>query len=151
MSGTFPHKTYLGVDYGAKVIGLALYRPDRDPFVLLYGRIVVKTEKQVMSEFSKIIQDENVDIIVLGLPLFTDGKESKMTTVVKLFGEKLISLNPSVQLFFQDETLTTFEAEERMKNSPKFNFRVDHKQVDSLCASVILEDFFSQKQYVEEP
>ena len=46
-----------------------------------------------------------------------------------------------VSLYFQDETLTTKEAEERMKKSPRFNFKVDPTQIDSLSASIILEDF----------
>ncbi len=49
----------------------------------------------------------------------------------------------SIPLFFQDESLSTFEAEERMRESPRYNFKVDKKQLDALAASIILEDFLS--------
>lgn len=139
-----PDKVYLGIDFGSKVIGLALFCPRRDPFILLHGKIIVQSEQQVLDEISQVVSDESVEIIVLGLPLFTDGKESQMTKKVKFFGQKLQAKLQQVELFYQDETLTTYEAQERMKNSPKFNFKVDPKQIDSLCASVILEDFFNQ-------
>jgi putative holliday junction resolvase len=139
-----PDKVYLGIDFGSKVIGLALFCPNRDPFILLHGKIVVENELQVLQEISNVVDEESIGAIVLGLPLFTDGKESQMTKKVRAFGEKLRNYIPQIELYYQDETLTTYEAQERMKNSPKFNFKVDPKQIDSLCASVILEDFFNQ-------
>lgn len=139
----FQGKTLLGIDYGTKVVGLALYCQGRDPFILLHGRILYQNDQQVISELKSICLDEGVDILVLGLPHFTDGKESQMTIKVKQFGQELQLAIPELTLFYQDETLSTYEAEERMKNSPKFNFKVDPKQIDSLCASVILEDFLA--------
>jgi putative Holliday junction resolvase len=33
-----------------------------------------------------------------------------------------------------------------MKNSPRYNFKVDLKQIDAVAASVILEDFIRRKK-----
>jgi putative Holliday junction resolvase len=46
----------------------------------------------------------------------------------------------------QDETLSTFEAESRMKSSPQYNFQVNLTQIDALAACVILEDFIRRKK-----
>ena len=53
----------------------------------------------------------------------------------------LLRSSLSLSVFEQDETLSTFEAESRMKESPRYNFKIDPKQIDALAASIILEDF----------
>jgi putative Holliday junction resolvase len=82
-----------------------------------------------------------VDVIVLGIPYFIDGKESENTKLVKNFGKLLKSSFPSLEFFEQDETLTAKAAEDRMKNSAQFNFKIDMAQIDCLSATIILEDF----------
>jgi putative Holliday junction resolvase len=138
------NQQFLAIDYGEKVIGLSTYCPMRDPFPLLHGKIVVQSSKQVLEELEHIISEEFVEQIVLGLPLFTDGKESDMTKKVRKFAKSLNGRFPQCQLHLQDETLSTKEAEERMKSSPRFNFQVDPKQIDAMSASIILEDFLQK-------
>lgn len=138
-------KTILGIDYGTKVIGLAKYTFDRDPFPLLLGRIVNKTQKQVLDELKVFIEDEFVDLIVLGLPLYLDGNESNMTKEVRGFAQELGIALSHIPIFFQDEGLSSFEAEERMKKDPRFSFKVDMKTIDAVAASIIIEQFLSEK------
>lgn len=139
-SPLFAGARLLGVDYGSKVVGTALYQLERDPFPLPYTRIVVKSEQQVMSELKQIASDELIDLIILGVPYMVDGTETDLSRKIKLFGQQLAEAL-KLPVVEQDETLSTFEAEERMKNSPRYNFKVDPKQIDSLCAAIILEDF----------
>lgn len=134
-------KRILGIDYGSQVIGLATYQFANDPYPLPFDRIIVKNQKQVLQELRSVVADECIDMIVLGLPLYTDGKESQMTQTVRQFGELLKSSFNTIELFYQDETLTSFEAQERMKSSPRYDFKVDPKQIDALAASIIIEDF----------
>lgn len=137
----FSGKNILAVDYGTKVTGTATFCPDRDPFPLLCTSIVYKSDQQVITELFQIVDDEGIDVLVLGLPLFTDGKESEMTQRVRKFGEELQAAISSIEFYLQDETLTSYEAEDRMKNSPEFNFKVDMKKIDMVAACIILEDF----------
>jgi len=130
----------LGIDYGSKVTGTALYQVERDPFPMPFSRIIVKSQSQVLLELKQIVSDELIDIIVLGVPYMVDGRETELSRKIKLFGQELATLT-SLPLALQDETLSTFEAQERMKNSPRYNFKVDPKQIDTLCAAIILEDF----------
>jgi len=141
-------KILLGIDFGTRVIGLATYAVGRDPFPLMHGKIVVKSEDQVLRELAQIVSDETIDLIVLGLPLFTDGTESTMTQTVKAFATKLQVHCSETPIMLQDETLTTFEAEERMKQSPKFQFKVDPKQIDALSACLIIEDFLKREGFI---
>ncbi len=139
----FDNLTLLAIDYGSKVVGTAKFSVGRDPYPLMFEKIVVKNETQVVIELTRIIQDELIDVVVVGVPYFTDGKESEQTKKNKLFTELLRNKFPTIKIFEQDETLTTKEAEERMKNSPQFNFKVDPTQIDCLSAVIILEDFLN--------
>jgi putative holliday junction resolvase len=130
----------LAIDYGQKFTGLSNYRVGIDPFILLFGRIKYESDDKLLLELKKIIEDEFIDIIVLGIPRFTDGKESTNTKTILAFGTKLKE-SLSIPIYFIDETLTTFEAQERMRNDPRFNFKVDMQQIDAMSASIILEEF----------
>lgn len=140
----FANMNVLGIDYGTKITGLANFCPKRDPFPTPFGRIVYESDEQLIREISNIINEEFFEVVVLGLPLYTDGNESDMTIKVREFSEKL-KKNIDLEVFLQDETLTTYEAQNRMLNSPQYNFKVDQKKIDQVAASIILEDFFNIK------
>lgn len=147
----FTGKTLLGIDYGEKVIGLAIYKYKVDPFPLLHGRIVVPKSNDVFSDLIAVIEEDFIDIIILGLPHLTDGKETSMTHSVKAFGEELARRIPTCSLYYQDETLSTYEAQERMKNDPRFDFKVDLEKIDEVSACIIIEQFLSEKVKNENP
>lgn len=136
----FLNLTILGIDYGTKFTGLATFKPGQDPFVLGYGRIKFIDNPQLIKELIKIIQTEDIEIVVMGIPRFLDGKESTWTKKVIEFKNQLKS-SIKIPLYVQDETLSTKEAEERMKNSPRYNFKVDENFIDEVSATIILEDF----------
>lgn len=133
-------KTLLALDFGEKFIGVASFCVNRDPFPTPYGRIANKGESFVLGELKKIISDECVDEIIVGLPHLTDGKRTASTERAQKFID-LLKQHLSLLIHEQDETLSTFEAQNRMKNSPRYNFQVNYSQIDAVAASVILEDF----------
>lgn len=135
----------LGIDYGKKFTGLATYKVGNDPFALLWGRLRYVSDEQLVKEIVEIIEDEFIDLAVLGIPFFVDGKRSDMTKTVQQFAEKLKS-TLNIPLYFVDESLTSFEAKERMKNDPKYQFKVDLSQIDALSASIIIEEFLKNPQ-----
>src|SRR5690606_27719568 len=136
-------KNLLAIDFGEKVIGLSTYCVNRDPFPTPYGRIINKNLDVVKKELQKVIDDECIDVIIVGLPRLTDGGETKSTERSRQF-LYWVQEQFSLEVFEQDETLSTFEATERMKNSPRYNFSVDLTQIDAVSASIILEDFIRQ-------
>lgn len=138
-------KNILAIDFGEKVIGLATYCVNRDPFPTPYGRIINKGLEIVRRELKQVIDDECTDLIVIGLPRLTDGKETKSTERARQF-LNWVSEQFSLKVYEQDETLSTFEATERMKNSPRYNFSVDLTQIDAVSASIILEDFIRRNK-----
>ena len=134
-------KRILAIDFGSKVIGSAIFCPGRDPFPLIAEKIIYKSHEDSLKSIRNIIENEDVSILVLGVPYFIDGKESTNTLHIKNFGKLLKAEFPQIEFFEQDETLTTKAAEDRMKNSPEYNFKVDPTKIDCLAATIILEDF----------
>ncbi len=133
------------MDFGEKFIGVATYSVNRDPYPTPYGRIANTSEAAVIKELKKIIDDELIELIIIGLPFLTDGQKTSTTAKTQAF-VNFIREHFTLPVEEQDETLSTFEAENRMKNSPRYNFQVDLKQIDAVAASVILEDFIRRKK-----
>ena len=139
-------KTILAMDYGEKFIGIATYCVNRDPFPTPYGRIAShQGQEHVLKELKKLVDDECADLLVVGLPHLLDGQKTSTTQKAQNF-VNLIREHFNLPVEEQDETLSTFEAESRMKNSPQYNFQVDLTKIDSVAACVILEDFIRRKK-----
>jgi putative Holliday junction resolvase len=138
-------KNILALDFGEKFIGVASFCVNRDPFPSPFGRIANTSKEAVIRELKKIIDDEMIDLIVIGVPHLIDGKKTSTTAKAEGFIQ-FIKEHFSLPIEEQDETLSTFEAESRMKNSPRYNFKVDLKQIDAVAATVILEDFIRRKK-----
>lgn len=138
-------KTILAMDFGEKFIGVATYCVNRDPYPTPYGRIANKGQDAVLKELRAILDNECVDLVVIGLPHLIDGKTTSSTERARTF-VGMIREQITLPVEEQDETLSTFEAESRMKSSPQYNFQVDLSQIDAVAACVILEDFIRRKK-----
>ncbi len=139
-------KNILAMDFGEKFIGVATYCVNRDPYPTPYGRIQNIGPDAVIKELKRIVDDEFIELIVIGLPHLTDGKKTSTTQKAQNFID-FIKDHFTLPIEAQDETLSTFEAESRMKSSPRYNFKVDLKQIDAVAASVILEDFIRRTKH----
>ena len=135
------NKRILAIDFGTKVIGTAMFCPGRDPFPYMAEKIIYKSHEDSIKTLKNLVANEDIDVVVIGIPYFVDGKESQNTLNVRNFGQLLKNALTDQEFFEQDETLTTKTAEERMKNSPEFNFKIDPTKIDCLSATIILEDF----------
>lgn len=131
----------LSLDYGEKVIGMGFFCPGREPFPIGAGRIINKGIASFYQELNQKIEDEVIEVIVMGIPYYVDGNESDKTKEHKAIFNALVEKFPSVKFYQQDETLTTRSAKERMLNSAEYNFQFDPTKIDELSAVIILEDF----------
>lgn len=141
----------LAIDYGSRRIGTAIFRRDEDPGPLPRWTLQNRGAGELIREICAIVSEEGLTGVVLGVPRLLDGGETSMTRIVLQFARKLATaLNP-VPVGMQDETLSTYEARERMKNSPRYNFKVDPRQIDAVAAVIILEDFLSRRNLPGTP
>lgn len=96
----------LGIDFGKKRIGLAWVQEGLD-VVLPYG--TVQNSAFSVQKLAKMVVEENIDTIILGLPLGLDGKENENTKRVRAFA-KALEQETDIPIAFEDERFTTAEA-----------------------------------------
>jgi putative Holliday junction resolvase len=97
----------LGIDYGNKNVGLAISdQNQRQAFV--YDTL--KVSQKLFDEIQEICHREEVDKIVVGLPLSLKGDYTDKTNETVCFIEELESRIKAVIVETEDERLSTAEA-----------------------------------------
>ena len=132
----------LGLDVGEKRIGVA--RGDLETRIAVPVGYVVRDG----SEWEKIRQLARIystDSFVLGLPRSNEGSETKQSLYARNFAKELAGEVPGAKIAFQDESLTSVVAEERLKARKKPYEKGD---IDAEAASVILQDYLETPQSV---
>ncbi|MFH1610454.1 MAG: Holliday junction resolvase RuvX [Patescibacteria group bacterium] len=100
----------LGIDYGTKNIGLAL-SDDTQKLAFAYNTL---NKKSLLIELKDICNKEEVEKIIVGLPIGLSGEDTQTTELVLSFVKELEKeLNIPIQTL--DERLSTVQAS-RMEN-----------------------------------
>jgi putative Holliday junction resolvase len=132
----------LALDVGRRRIGLAFSDRIRPPQGL--EAMQRKTMREDVARLANIARERKVGLFLVGLPLHMNGEEGAMAAFVRTFAEKLRS-ETGMELVYQDERLTSVEAEGRMKEQgmslKKMLSAKRGGAVDTLAAVVLLEDF----------
>lgn len=131
---------YLAIDYGDKHTGLAICDPAE---TIASPLTVIDGQKDLLDKIARIATAENVEAIVLGMPLNMDDSAGHRAKIVLAFAEKLKS-HLTIPVHFQDERLTTFRAEEKIAPAD-LTRKKKKKRLDAVAAAQILEDFLDQK------
>jgi len=135
----------LGLDVGAQRIGVAaaslaagLARP----------LTTLRNDDGFLPALRKIIETENAELLVVGLPRGLDGQHTDQTRAVETFTDELRQ-NCDLPVHFQDEAVTSKQAEAELQSRGKPYERGD---IDALAATYILEDWLAgQGSRQEEP
>jgi putative Holliday junction resolvase len=120
----------LGVDFGDKKTGIAL----GDSVTRICAPLMTLKTELVISKLKELVNDEGIEMVVVGLPLFADGQRSKQTEKTENFA-KLLSEFVRVELI--DERFTSAESRQLQELG-------DVADEDSLAAMLILEAYFNQ-------
>lgn len=130
----------LSIDYGLKRIGLAVSDPEKI-FAFPLNTIENKNFKFVLSLIAKIIEDKDIDLIIVGVPYRgkPDVTVGSMESLITGFINKLKE-NVSIPIEAVDESLSSFMAEERLRESGK-NAKEIKLIIDQEAARYILENY----------
>lgn len=140
-----PDGNLLGIDYGARTVGLAVAHPLTGSARPL-APIVYRQAEGLAHEMRQVLKDWKPALIVLGLPLDGAGNDTEMSRRIRAFAEELAAWAPAARLVFQDERLTS-EAAARVfaeRRSQGRARRRDAAQLDSLAATMILEAWMTE-------
>jgi len=95
----------LAIDFGLVRVGLAI-TDDNKEFALALGTVLAEPHNDCLEKIKKIVEDEKVERIILGLPLTLEGTDGPQAKVVRVFGDELIKLL-SLPLEYLDERYST--------------------------------------------
>ena len=104
----------IGLDVGEKRIGVAKVDSEVKIAVPVGFVEVDGLEWQKISSIARI---NHTNLFVLGLPRNNQGEETKQSLFVRNFAKTLIEKIPGARVRFQDESLTSVVAEERLKKA----------------------------------
>jgi len=143
----------ISLDVGTKRIGVAF----ADASVrIAIPRAMIPVDGNELAAIAKQFRLEGADVIVSGLPRNNQGEETAQTAVVREFiaqlAEYFAAYEPKQPIIkFQDETLTSVEAEQYLTaNTHEFS-RKDRAtgKLDSEAAAIILQDFLDGANFKE--
>ena len=132
-------KNLMCLDVGTRRIGIALADSAVKiavPFTTVETDDDSKTE---IDEISKIIAREEIDILVIGLPRNLSGEETAQSAYTKEVASQFEMLVDKI--VFQDESLTSIQAENLLKSYKKPYSKGD---IDMNAAAIILQDYLEE-------
>lgn len=130
----------LALDLGKKRIGLAL----SDALGMTAQGLPTlerTTLREDLRHLSHLARENNVSLILLGLPLHLSGAEGRQASWVREFGERL-GAETGVKIGYWDERLTTVEAMRVLKLSG-ISLQKRIRAVDKLSAVILLESYLA--------
>lgn len=133
---------WIGLDVGERRIGVALSDPLE---ITAQGHSVLKRVglRKDLEELQKIIIDNEVTGLVLGLPVNMNGSHGPMTEKIRHFAtalEKVSGLTP----VFWDERLSTMAAQRVLIEADMSRSR-RRETVDQVAATIILQNFLDNR------
>lgn len=136
----------LAIDMGSKRVGLAV--SDELRMTVRTLPALPRTPwKRLLSSLAELCVQFDVRSIVLGLPLRLDGTEGDAAREVRRVAYNL-QLTLKIPLFFQDERLTSKDAESSLRERGFREGEISDR-VDSEAASIILNDFLEVQKRAE--
>lgn len=136
---------YLGLDLGTRTLGISISDLTHT-IATTYKTIRYEEEDYdfLIGELSKIIDDEKIEKIVLGLPKNMNNTLGE-SAIRCLDFKKLIEDKLNISVVMQDERLTTVEATNYMLEA-NVSRKKRKKKIDSLAANIILQSFLDRKE-----
>jgi putative Holliday junction resolvase len=131
---------YLAIDYGIRRTGLAICDAAE---TIASPLAVIKGRKELTKKIADLVKSENVGAVVLGLPLNMDDSTGPQAKLVLQFAGQLKQYI-DIPVYFQDERLSSFAAEEKMAAAGIKKGR-KKKPLDAVAAAEILHAFLDSK------
>lgn len=137
----------MGLDVGSKTVGVAL--SDLLGWTA-QGLETVKIDEEAndfgIDRISEIIQTENVNTVVIGLPKNMNNSLGPRAEASMRYGELIKAAHPDITIVFQDERLTTSQAEKMLITEGNVSRKKRKQVIDKVAAVIILQNYLDSKQ-----
>ncbi|HZZ81827.1 MAG TPA: Holliday junction resolvase RuvX [Gemmataceae bacterium] len=128
----------LGIDPGKVRLGLAISDTERriaSPLTTYARRDAVQDAQY----FKKVVAEEEIALIVIGLPIHEDGSEGAQAKLAREFGAWLQDAT-GVPCVFHDERFTTFVAESALLDAGLTKKKRKERR-DRVAAQILLQTY----------
>jgi len=125
----------MGMDIGDKRIGIALTDPEKK---LSIPHTILRNDKEFSGKLSKMLDEENIEKIIVGMPYTLKGEIGPQGNKVLEFVEKNI-LNMGIEIVYQDERFTS-----KLEEEPGIKKRKKSGHKDKFSAALILQGYLER-------
>jgi putative holliday junction resolvase len=138
----------LGIDFGEKRVGIAI----SDPTGAIARPLAIVTRqsnRQVAEAIAALAREQQVETVVVGLPLDSSGDEGYQARRVRRFAGILEAM-VTVPLVYWDETLSSVDAEQALRDAGAHKKR-RRAPTDDVAAAVLLQAYMNSRPRVPPP
>ena len=132
-------KNLIALDVGTRRIGVALADSEVKIAIPFITVEVDDDNSSEIEEINEIIVREEINVMVVGLPRNQSGEETAQSEYTKEFAKNFEFSVSKIE--FQDESLTSIQAENLLKSYKKPYSKGD---IDMTAASIILQDYLEE-------
>lgn len=130
-------RNFLALDVGDRRIGLAM-ADAQVRIAVPFGWL--ERSDSVLVELTELLLRHNIDMVVVGYPRNQAGEPTQQTTKVEEFVAQLAEIELDIDVVYQDESLTSVQAEQRLGSKIK-----EKGEIDAEAASIILQDYLEAR------
>ena len=133
----------LSIDYGKKRSGIAV----TDPLRIIANGLVTVSTSGLFDFLKAYIQREEVERIVIGKPMQTNGQPSENLQRVEQFVNRWKKAMPAIPIDYYDERFTSVLAHRAMIDSGiGKKARQNKALVDEISATIILQSYMESRK-----
>jgi putative Holliday junction resolvase len=133
----------LAIDLGTKRVGLAI-SDSGGTLATPHAVLEVSSARHAVAPILKLIGDEDVQRVVVGLPLNMDGSIGPQARQAIEWAKSI-----PVETVFVDERLSSFESEQRLIDRKRAGERITRRSkkqmLDAMVAAQLLQEFLDGK------
>lgn len=130
-------KRYLGLDIGTKRIGVAVSDPLGS---FAQGVAVLNAADEWMAALDDLVEKYHADVIVVGMPVRTDGSAGPEAEKVEELKAVLSERYRNLDVVEWDERFTTVRAERALLEGD-VSRKGRKSRIDMVAASILLQDY----------
>jgi putative Holliday junction resolvase len=134
----------MGVDFGTTRIGISLSDPLQ---IIAQPYETIKNDRKTISVLCAIIGKENVELVIVGMPLNLKGEKGMKARQVDEFIGTL-EKGTNVQITRWDERFTTLIAHQTLlrMGTRREERRTEKGRVDAMAAAIMLQGFLDSRK-----
>lgn len=134
----------MGLDVGSKTVGVAI----SDPLgFTAQGLEIIKIDEESgnfgFARLAELVKEYKVDKFVVGLPKNMNNTSGPRVEASQAYGDKITELF-NLPVEYQDERLTTVQAERMLVEQADISRGKRKKVIDKLAAQLILQNYLDR-------